>query len=74
MYLLKLTIGQLLLTVGMCFASYYSHNFLNFQINHYWLMYVCIGIMLVTEIVIFCTNAGRKNPINLILLLIFTLS
>lgn len=37
-------------------------------------MWVCLGIMLVTEITIFCCQAGRVFPTNLILLLVFTLS
>ena len=65
--------GQLLLTVGVCFASYYSPGFLTFQVDNYWLMYVCFAILLVTEIVIFCCPAGRQHPTNLILLLVFTL-
>lgn len=65
---------QLLITVGMCFASYYSHGFLQFQVNNYWLMWVCLGLMLITEITIFCCQAGRIFPANFILLLVFTLS
>lgn len=37
-------------------------------------MYVAIGLMIVTEITIFCCKAGRKHPHNLIALAIFTLS
>ena len=36
-------------------------------------MWVCVGLLLTTEIIIFCCPAGRKHPINLIMLLIFTL-
>jgi len=58
----------------MCFISYYSHNFFNFQIDHYWLMYVCLGLMIVTEIPIFCCQAGRIFPYNMVLLLVFTIA
>ena len=64
---------QFLITAGMCFASYYSYNFLMFQIENYWLMWVCVGLLLTTEIIIFCCPAGRQHPINLIMLLIFTI-
>ena len=64
---------QFLITAGMCFASYYSLNFLLFQIENYWLMWTCVGLLLTTEIIIFCCPAGRQHPINLIMLLIFTL-
>ncbi len=37
-------------------------------------MYVSIGLMLVTEIMIFCFEAGRKHPYNLIALGVFTLA
>ena len=43
------------------------------QVENYWLMWTLLGIILIVEIVIFCCPAGRKHPINLILLLIFTL-
>ena len=65
---------QLLVTVGMCFVSYYAPKFLAFQLHNYWLMYVCLALMLVTEIAIFCCAPGRKFPYSMILLLIFTLS
>lgn len=36
-------------------------------------MWVLFALLIVTEIVMFCVPAGRKAPINMILLLIFTL-
>ena len=69
-----MTLGmQLLITAGMCFLSYFCRPFLLFQIYNQWLMWVCFGFMIVTEIIIFCCPAGRKHPINIIMLLIFTL-
>ena len=65
---------QFMITAGMCFISYFVRGFLEFQVNNYWLMWVCFGLLLVTEITILCCPAGRKHPINLILLLIFTLA
>jgi hypothetical protein len=64
---------QLILTAGMCCASLYSKTYLVFQIENYWLMWVCFGFMIVSEITIFCFPAGRKHPINVILLTIFTI-
>jgi FtsH-binding integral membrane protein len=64
---------QLILTAGMCCASLYSLTFLIFQIENNWLMWVCLSMMIVSEIAILCFPAGRKHPINLILLTIFTL-
>lgn len=37
-------------------------------------MWVCLGLMIVTEITIFCCSPGRVFPANFILLLVFTLS
>ena len=39
---------QFLITAGICFASFYSNNFLQFQVDNYWLMWVCAGLMIVT--------------------------
>lgn len=39
---------QLLITVGMCFISYYVQGFLAFQINNQWLMWVCFSFAIVT--------------------------
>ena len=64
---------QLLITTGMCFLSYYNFYFFVFQINNQWLMWVSFVVLIITEITIFCCPAGRKHPINIILLLIFTL-
>lgn len=65
---------QLLITAAMCFASYYSIHFLEFQIKNYWLMYVSIAFMIVTEVLILCCPTGRQYPANLILLLVFTMA
>lgn len=37
------------------------------------LMYASIGLMIATEIAIFCCSVGRKHPYNLIALGLFTL-
>jgi hypothetical protein len=37
-------------------------------------MYVCIPLMLIPEIIIFCCPAGRQFPSNMILLFIFTIA
>ena len=37
------------------------------------LMYASIGLMITTEIAIFCCSVGRKHPYNLIALALFTL-
>lgn len=63
-----------MITAGMCFLSYYSEGFLNFQINSYWLMWVSLGLMIASEIAIFCCQAGRQYPFNMLLLLVFTLA
>ena len=65
---------QLALTVAFCFISYYSPRFFEFQLDNYWLMWVCLGLMIVTEIPILCCQAGRVFPKNMIFLLIFTLA
>lgn len=57
----------------MCFISYYVRPFLLFQYENQWLMWVLFVLMIVVEIVIFCCPAGRRYPINMIALLIFTL-
>ena len=65
---------QLLITVGMTCASMYIESFRNFQYNYYWIMYILMVVMIVSEIAIFCCKAGRRPPTNYILLLLFTLS
>lgn len=65
---------QFLLTAALCFISIYVPGFLLFQYFNQWLMWVCLALIILTEICIFCLPAGRKHPINLILLFIFTLS
>ena len=57
----------------MCFISMYSEQFMLFQAETPWLMWTLTSIMLVVEIVIFCCPAGRRYPVNIIMLLIFTL-
>lgn len=37
-------------------------------------MYVAIAMMIMTQIVIFCSKAGRKHPYNLVALGVFTLA
>ena len=51
----------------------YSNAFLMFQINNQWLMWVCFSLMIVSEIAILCCQVGRTPPVNMVLLLIFTL-
>lgn len=64
---------QLAITVAMCFVSYFVQDFQNAQMNNQWAMWMCFGLMIVSEIAIFCVPAGRRAPFNLILLLVFTL-
>lgn len=47
---------------------------MRFQIENFYLMYVCLGVMLTTEIVILCCQVGRKHPYSLICLALFTLA
>jgi hypothetical protein len=47
---------------------------MQFQIDNFVLMYVALGIMIATEITIFCCEAGRKHPYNMVALGIFTLA
>lgn len=58
----------------MCILSTYSKGFMQFQIDNFVLMYVALGIMIATEITIFCCEAGRKHPYNMVALGIFTLA
>lgn len=64
---------QLLITVGVTVASMYSTAFSNFQATYYWIMYILMVLVIVTEIAILCSKAGRRPPTNYLLLLVFTL-
>lgn len=64
---------QLLFTALMCVLSTYVEGFMRFQIQNMYLLYAALGLMVVSEIVIFCCKAGRKHPYNLIALGLFTL-
>lgn len=64
---------QILITVAMCFVSYYVRPFLEFQVTNQWLFWVCFTLMILTEVGIFCVPAGRRPPVNMILLFLFTL-
>ncbi len=46
---------------------------MNFQTNNYWLMWVALTLMIVSEIAILCCKVGRAPPYNYICLLVFTL-
>lgn len=65
---------QLLITVGVTCASMYSTTFQQFQYDYYWIMYIMMVLMIVSEVAILCSKAGRRPPMNYILLLIFTIS
>lgn len=65
---------QLLITVGVTCASMYSETYRNFQAQYYWIMYIMMTLMIVTEIAILCSKAGRRPPFNYILLLFFTIA
>jgi FtsH-binding integral membrane protein len=51
----------------------YSESFNNFQTEYYWIMYIMMVLMIVTEVTILCCKPGRRPPYNYVLLLIFTL-
>lgn len=57
----------------MCFISFFVPAFMQFQYNTQWLFWVLLVLMVVIEIFIFCSQFGRKHPVNLILLIMFTL-
>lgn len=59
--------------MGITVASMYSTTFSNFQANCEWLMWVCISLLIVSEIAILCFKPGRRAPWNYLLLLVFTL-
>lgn len=42
-----ISIVQLLITVGMCFISFYVPSFMMFQYNTNWLMWVLLVVMIV---------------------------
>jgi FtsH-binding integral membrane protein len=64
---------QLAVTVGFCILAYNIKSFLQFQIDNPVLLWVSFGLLLVIEILIICTSLGKTHPINLLLLLGFTL-
>lgn len=64
---------QLAVTVGFCILAYNIESFLQFQIDNPALLWVSFGLLLVIEILIICTSLGKTHPVNLLLLLGFTL-
>ena len=51
----------------------YSPAFQDFQVNTMWVLWVCLGFIIVSEIVVLCLPVGRKPPLNMICLGFFTL-
>jgi hypothetical protein len=43
---------QLLITIMMCFISYYKEDFRNFQLDNHWLVYFFAAVGVITEIII----------------------
>lgn len=64
---------QVAITFATCLLSYNVPGILEFQVDNYWLMIVASIGTIPIAITIFCCPAGRKHPVNIILLLIFTL-
>lgn len=66
---------MLLITFAICFASYYNLNFQRFQVNNLWCFYTFLGISFGIVLVIQCCGQDFRgsNPLNLILLAIFTI-
>jgi FtsH-binding integral membrane protein len=57
----------------VCVFSYYYKPFYNFQIEHWWVSLIFVGIVVILSILIECTSCGRQHPQNMILLLVFVL-
>ena len=58
----------------MTIAAMYSEQFMIFQINNQWLLWVSIAFLFISEIIVLCVPFGRRMPWNYVFLLIFTLS
>lgn len=57
----------------MIVLSMEVESFKNFQVDNQWLIWVSLGLMIVSEIVVLCIPAGRRPPLNWVFLSIFTL-
>jgi hypothetical protein len=57
-----------------CFVSTYVEGFMRFQVENPALMYVSLGLMIATEIGIFCFEMGRKHPYSIVALGLFTIA
>ncbi|EAR90404.1 inhibitor of apoptosis-promoting Bax1 protein (macronuclear) [Tetrahymena thermophila SB210] len=66
---------QLLVTSIFSALSMYVIHFQSFQVEYYALLFVALGLIIITQISVFASrNAARKVPLNYILLLLFTIS
>jgi protein lifeguard len=67
---------MIIITVGICFLSYFVRGFYEFQINNYWCFYTFLGIsMAITIVIMICGDgvSGFSQGFKYVLLLIFTL-
>jgi FtsH-binding integral membrane protein len=60
--------------MAVCFFSYFYRPFFQFQMNYPWVSYIFLGFVILFYFVIECTEAGRKYPYNLVILVLLTLS
>lgn len=59
--------------MGVCFFSYFYKPFFQFQVNYWWVSFIFLGLVILFYFIVECTEAGRRYPYNLALLVLLTL-
>lgn len=59
--------------MGVCFFSFFYKPFFQFQVDYWWVSYIFLGFVIIFYFAVECTEAGRRYPYNLALLVLLTL-